>query len=337
MKRILVTGCGGAASGNFIQSLRMSDEKYYIVGTDTSKYNIHLSRADVSYISSPVTDESYLDNLNNIIKKENIDMVHAQPDPEVLHLSRNRKKVNAILELPTRPTIEICQDKVELANYFTSQDIPVPILFNHAPRDELKGKWWLRAIRGAGAKASLLVTSMKEVVMWVDYWEKHYGLGYDDFMMSEYLPGREYAWSSIWKDGQLITSQARERVEYLMGHLTPSGQTSSPSVARTIHNEDVNQICTDAVMALDCELSGIMCIDLKENANKVPCITEVNAGRFFTTSYFLTRAGCNMPHYYIKSAMGESIPKLDKYNCIDKNIYWIRGMDNRPVMRKNLG
>jgi len=95
--RILVTGCGGAAASNFIQSLRMSDEKYYIVGTDTSKYNIHLSRADNSYISTPITDESYLDNLNDIIKKEEIDMVHAQPDTEVLFLSRKRKKVNAIL------------------------------------------------------------------------------------------------------------------------------------------------------------------------------------------------------------------------------------------------
>lgn len=312
----------------------MSDEKYYIVGTDTSKYNIHLSRADVSYISNLVTNEAYLDNLNDIIKKEEIDMVHAQPDTEVLYLSRNRKKVNAIIELPSRPTIEICQDKIELANYFTSQSIPVPILFNNKLGDELKGKWWLRAIRGAGAKARLPVTSISEIIMWVDYWKKHHGLGYDDFMMSEYLPGREFAWSSIWKDGQLITSQARERVEYLMGHMTPSGQTSSPSVAKTVHRDDINEICTDAVMALDYEISGIMCIDLKENSNGVPCITEVNAGRFFTTSYFLTKAGCNMPHYYVKMAMGEEIPNIDKYNCIDKDIYWIRGMDNRPVMRK---
>jgi len=328
-KRILVTGCGGAAAGNFIQSLREADERYYIVGVDTSKYNVNLSRADVSYVYSK-TDGWTVDDLNDVIKKLDIDMVHAQPDPEVLFLSRNRKKINAIVELPSRSAIEICQDKIEMANYFASIEIPVPIPFNGL---EIKEKCWLRATKGAGARASLPVTSMKQVEMWVEYWIEK-GMTWDDFMLSEYLPGKEYAWSSIWKDGQLITSQARERVEYLMGHLTPSGQTSSPSVAKTIHNEDVNTICTDAVMALDCEISGIMCIDLKCNSNGLPCITEVNAGRFFTTSYFLTKAGCNMPDMYVKLATGGDVPLAITYNCIDKDIYWIRGMDNRPVMKR---
>ena len=82
-KRILVTGVGGAASANFIKCLRMSDQRYYIVGTDSNKYRIGLSHTDVSYQMPPVTDPKYLEALNDLIKLEKIQMVHPQPDSEV--------------------------------------------------------------------------------------------------------------------------------------------------------------------------------------------------------------------------------------------------------------
>ena len=66
------------------------------------------------------------------------------------------------------------------------------------------------------------------------WWIDEKGMAASDFMASEMLPGREFAYQSVWQDGQLVAGQARERVEYLYGHLTPSGQTSTPSVARTV-------------------------------------------------------------------------------------------------------
>jgi len=53
MKRILATACGGPSTLSFTRSLRNADpkkEKYYIVGTDCDKYNIHRAEVDKSYL-----------------------------------------------------------------------------------------------------------------------------------------------------------------------------------------------------------------------------------------------------------------------------------------------
>jgi len=50
MKKILLIGCGGSAGFNFVESLRMSDEDFLIVGTDISREHLELSNCDVKYL-----------------------------------------------------------------------------------------------------------------------------------------------------------------------------------------------------------------------------------------------------------------------------------------------
>ncbi|GAH14491.1 unnamed protein product, partial [marine sediment metagenome] len=194
---------------------------------------------------------------------------------------------------------------------------------------------WLRAIRGAGSRAALPIKTARQAIEWIDYWHTMRKLKSNDFMIAEYLPGSEFAFQSIWEDGELITSQARERLEYVFGNLTPSGQSSSPSVARTTNRDDLNNIAYKTVKVLDKDATGIFCIDLKENSQGIPCVTEINAGRFFTTSNFFAQAGSNMPHYYVKMAYGEKLPQLPQYNAISEGYYWVRLIDKGPIMIKD--
>lgn len=337
MKRILVTGAGGSAASNFITSLRLAKEKFYIIGTDVKPYHLELSNVDKKYLLPLTSDPSYIKKLNSLIKKERIDLVHPQPDPEVLFLSRNRSAIKSRLFLPSKETIEICQNKISLINLLKQSNVSVGesyLIENEKVLKErlaelLKShkKVWLRAIRGAGSKASLPVNSFGQAKSWILYWKEMKGLDYGDFMVTEFLPGKEFAFQSIWQNGKLITSQARERVEYIFGNLTPSGQTSSPSVARTVHRADVNKIATETVLAVDRKATGIFCVDMKENKKGIPCVTEINAGRFFTTSNFFATAGSNMPYYYIRMSFDKKLPKLPSYNPIPENWYWVRMID----------
>jgi hypothetical protein len=185
----------------------------------------------------------------------------------------------------------------------------------------------VRAVRGAGARASLPVSSPDQATAWVRYWMETHGLRISDFMVSEFLPGREFAFQSVWRDGVLVTSAARERLEYVFGHLMPSGQSSSPSVARTIHRDDVNELASGAVLAADPSATGVFCVDLKEDESGRPLITEINAGRFFTTSNFLAEAGANMPYEYVRLACGEEVDGLAAYDAVEEGLYWIRMID----------
>ena len=110
MKRVLVTGCG-PASVNFIQSLRISPERFFIVSTDVNPYHLFLPAVDRRYKVPKVTDETYISTLNEIIEREKIEFIHPQPDIEVLVIGKNRNKLHAQTFLPSQRTIEICQDK----------------------------------------------------------------------------------------------------------------------------------------------------------------------------------------------------------------------------------
>jgi carbamoyl-phosphate synthase large subunit len=344
MKRILVTGAGGSAGINFIESLRMGKEPFYIVGGDINRWHLELPAVDKRYILPYYNAPDYIDKLNKLIQKEKIEMVHSQPDIEIDVISENREKIMATVFLPTDETIRICRNKLTTNQILATHKIPVPPSYAVERVADISDilkilqrkseTVWLRAIKGAGSKAVLPVKSVRQAREWIHYWRKSRRLESKDFMLAEYLPGKEFAFQSLWKNGKLITSQVRERVEYYLGNLFPSGQSSSPSVARTVHRSDVNRIATNAILAIDKNATGIFCVDLKENISGVPCVTEINAGRFFTTSNFFSKAGLNMPYYYVKLAYGEKLPRLKPYNVLPENLYWIRLPDKGPILVK---
>ncbi|MBI4320672.1 MAG: ATP-grasp domain-containing protein [Chloroflexi bacterium] len=337
MKRVLVTGAGGSAAANFVDSLRLSPEPFYIVGTDVKPFHLELSAVDQRFLLPPTSAPDYLDKLNELIAREQVEFVHAQPDVEVAILSENRERVNARLFLPAAATIRLCHDKMATVDLLKRAGVPVPESYPLRSEADLRQavdvllcrheKAWLRAVRGAGSRASLPIKRLEHGLAWIDYWYTMHEIGFGDFMISEFLPGQEFAFQSLWSDGQLVTSQARVRLQYIFGHLTPSGQTSSPSVARTVHRDDVNDIARLAVAAIDPHASGVFCVDLKENRSGVPCVTEINVGRFFTTSNFFAHAGTNMPYIYVKMAYGEPLPDVPKVNPVPAGWYWVRMVD----------
>ncbi|RLI15327.1 hypothetical protein DRO41_04380, partial [Candidatus Bathyarchaeota archaeon] len=125
MKKILVTGAGGPAGVNFIMSLRIAPEKIFIVGTEADKYFIHLAPTDKKYLVPRATDVDYIDKLNEIIEKEKIEFLHAQPDIEVAVISENREKLEANVFLPSKEAVRICQDKLESARVWRKSGVPV--------------------------------------------------------------------------------------------------------------------------------------------------------------------------------------------------------------------
>ena len=340
MKRILVTGAGGPAGINFVTSLKIAPEKTFIVGTEANKFFVQLAPVDKRYIVPDASKPTYIDKLNDILRKEKVEFVHAQPDIEVSTISENRERLEAKVFLPAKKTVRLCQDKLESAKIWDKKNVPVAKSFalqNEKDVDkafkELGNPIWIRARHGAGGRGSTLAHNKETALSWIKYWKSR-EMNWQ-FFAQEYLPGRNIGFHTLWKNGELITSMARERIEYIYPDLAPSGVTGTPAVQRTIHDKTVNEVGTKAVVAIDSNFNGIACIDMKGNKEGIPCATEINAGRMFTTSFFFSYSSkilrkddlANIPYLYIKLAFGEKIPNIPKYNVLPENVYWIRHMD----------
>jgi carbamoyl-phosphate synthase large subunit len=340
IKRVLCTGAGGPAGINFVKSLVVASEKLYIVGTEASEYYLHTMPTDAKYLVPRANDSSYIDRLNEIICKEKIDFLHAQPDVEVEVVSEYREKLEAPTFLPSKQAVKACQDKLASANAWKSKGIPVAktvVIKQESDIDrafaELGSPIWIRATRGAGGRGSTPASNREVAVAWINYWRAR---EVDwEFIAQEMLPGRNIAFHSLWYNGELVTSMARERLEYIYSYLAPSGIMGTPAVQKTVHENTVNKISTDAVLAIDPNFTGIASVDLKENIEGAPCVTEINPGRMFTTSFFFSYASkvffndyrINIPYLYTKLAYKEELPKLEKYNPLPSDVYWIRHMD----------
>jgi carbamoylphosphate synthase large subunit len=340
VKRILLTGSGGPAGINFSKSLRIAPEKLFLVGTEANQYYVTLAITDKIFPVPEATSHGYVDKLNDIIAREKVEFVHPQPDIEVKVLSEQREKLSASMMLPSKAAIRICQDKFESAKRWKQTGLPVPRTMElkdvkdiDTAFDKMGSPLWIRAKHGAGGTGSTPALNRETALAWIGYWRAR---GKDwKFIAQEHCKGRNIGFHSLWKDGELVVSMARERLQYVYPHLAPSGITGTPSVQRTIHDDDANRIATEAVLAVDPDFNGLACVDLKENDEGVPCPTEINAGRMFTTSFFFSYASrilyrnfhVNFPYLYLKVAYGETLPDIPRYNGLPAGLYWIRHFD----------
>ncbi len=334
MKRILITAAGGAPAINFTRSLRDSKKDYFLLGIDADPYTIHRAETDSIEICPKATEPDYIDYLNYLIKKYEIDFIHSQPDVEVGVISKNREKLLCKTFLPNPETVKILRDKYQSYVVWSRKGVPVPktILLN-TPEDlkkayELFGKdIWIREIEGAAGKGSMASPEYEEAVKHIS---KNNGWG--KYTAAERLTQKTVTWMSIFYEGELVIAQTRERLYWEHGNRTQSGVTGVTGTGRTIADELVNRIAKQAIFAVDDKPHGIFSVDMTYHENGIPMPTEINIGKFFTTHYFFTKAGVNFPEIYLSLAFGEQVPYREVINPLPVGLNWIRGMDKEPVL-----
>jgi len=336
IKRILVTGSGGSPSTNFIRSLRKSKERFHIIGADCNEYYLQRAETDEKFLVPYADSGLYLEVLRQIIKETSAEFIYSQPDQEIFRISQERGRLGAMVFLPAHRTIKICQNKMESYRLWRKASIRVAetyIINNAADLKRafanLKKPVWLRAIVSHGGGKDSFCTGDYSVAR---AWIKHCQ-GWGAFSASEYLSNKTVAWLSIWKDGELIVAQGRKRLYWEFASRAPSGVTGLTGTGVTIADARVDRIAQDAIAAIDKKPHGIFGVDLTFSGDGVPCPTEINIGRFFTTHQFFTEAGLNMPYIFVKIAYAEKYPApCRKINPLPEGLTWIRGMDFLPIL-----
>lgn len=318
---MLVLGGGGSAGDNFAKCIR---DEHDVIAADVNPYLLELSCADERVVlETRPADEGHFREITQVCRDHAIDFVHAQPDEEALFVSENREhfaQMGVKTLIPWAPVIAVCQDKLKCAQLLAGNGLaPKSSPISNIPRPwNRHNPQWLRIKQGAGSVGAILCNYPTLAREWIEYW----GRPGSDWMVSEYLPGPDRSWTSVWKEGTLVAHVARERVQYMGSSRSPSGNTSTAQVQKLIHDETLTDVCMRAVQTIDYRPNGVYYVDTKGHEDGRQLVTEINAGRFNTTINAWADAGLNLPLIYLDAAQGLPIDVPDYADG-----YWIRQPD----------
>jgi len=334
VKRILVTGAGGAPALNFIKSLRLADEPFYFIGVDCNEHSLARAQTEERHLVPRASEDDYIPILNEVIRASAAELIFAQPDPEIAVISDNRHRLAAPTYLPSPETVRRCQNKYETYQAWSGAGLRVPETRFVGSPDDLEsvfrdfGEAWLRPVTGAAGRGALHATSLEQARVWMAFNE-----GWGRYTAASYLGPDSVTWQSLWNKGEMVVAQGRRRLYWEFGDRAPSGVTGITGGAVTVADPVVDDIALRAIRAVDPEPHGVFSVDLTYDSDEVPNPTEINIGRFFTTHLFFSTAGLNMPYMLVKLAFGEEPPAVAaRVNPLPSGLAWIRGMDMEPVL-----
>ena len=342
MKKILVTGSGGIGGVNFVRALRATDKDFFLVGTDFNQYYLEFPDVNLRVNTPRHSDSTFLSQIKKIVNEYQIDFVHPQPSSEALVISQdNELKSKTFLPSST----VIANDKLTTQKILSEKNIDVAYTKTLDSLNDLEknfqelggGPLWIRSKKGAGGNLSLLCETSTEANHWINLWVLRKKAQLDDFMIQEYLPGQNIAWDSFWFNGKLIASYTRERLEYPFKHISPSGITGTPTVSKIIVDEKINKLCEIAITSFDSNPHGNYSIDLKGDVENNMHITEIDSGKFHTTTplwgyisskFFNQDPKYNLPYLYTKIGLGEiSDPEILGNDIYPKETLLVRHID----------
>ncbi len=321
MKRILVTFAGGHLAHGICRALRASQEEFYIIGVDSSKFHVYLAEADETHVCPRGTDPNYVDVIADIANESNADFIWPMHDDEVFAIA------GAVDRLPIRtwvPPLEVVargRDKYAATKHLERSGVKVPKTFMlndvsdlEAAFDALNGDVWLRKNVGAGGKGAFRTKSFEHARLWIDMSDD-----WGEFQAAEVLTGPgNYTCDQLWRDGELIASQHQERVISSGSDIATRG-VPGRGVQKADAPPEVFETAVAAVKAMMPVPDGVFRIDMTPNSDGVNCVTEVDAGRFSSggpVNWF--ELGYNFAYDAIRIGFGEKIdhetPVMNPYS-----------------------
>jgi len=337
--RVLVTNAGSGSSGNVIRALRRMTPPSRVVGINDDPFMLKQSCADRNYLCPAPDEKLFIDSVLDVVKRERVKVIIPTDDNFVKAFSDARRRFPIPWLLPRRRTIDLCQDKFALGEFFRRGKIPVPRTYAVRSLRDLEGIFtrfpqgsilWCRARRGARAVGAAPVMTAEQARAWITLWRDLRGVAVSDFTLSEYLPGRHFIVPSVWSNGTLLRVQATEVLSYFAAGNNPSGIFSLSSLAKTVVADKALRTALDAVRALERRPTGAFSVELKETVDGVPAITEINVGRFpagITTLLALGKD--NMVKLFVAAATGKPAIAAEPLGCA-KEYYLVRDIDLEP-------
>jgi hypothetical protein len=342
-RRVLVTRAGSGQCNNLMRSLLHGDASTVLIGCNSDRFVLKRSPAQRNFLVPAVgSDEkssyAFERALRTVLERAEVDLIIPGNDDDALVLARihEREPLPCRTFLTAAETIALCQDKYAFNVLIREHNVPAALTYPVSDRASLIEAWnalaprdlvWCRIRRGTASKGATMVRDPDQAWHWISYWNTMRGVPVADFTLCEFLPGRDFSVQGIWFDGRLVLIKMCERLTYLNATQSPSGMASTPALAKTTWEPAAIQTCEAALNVVDPRAHGIFFFDLKENEAGVPCVTEINAGRFAMSTNIYDLVGrYNMAATYARLGCGDPVNIEDPYDYPGE-YYLVRELD----------
>jgi carbamoyl-phosphate synthase large subunit len=336
---VLVTGIGGSIGIDVARSLRR-DPSIRLVGADGSPWGRRLGARLCDEVAElPRADrdpEGFLAALDRLVAEAGVDFSFVNPDPELEALGRLDQLPTGGHAVPPAAVTAVCLDKAatvaaagpELAALFPATRPVASLDELPAVFEELAPPLWLRATIGPGGRGSLPVEEPEEARSWIRYWQRR-GRA-DRWVAQELLPGRNFNWTGLYAGGELVVTAAMERLRYFLAEPAVSGVSGQVALCATVAPQPFRSDCDRVVRALDPRPHGLYSVDLREDREGRPRVTEVNP-RLAGRPWLYSNAGINLPLAAVRALRGEDPGDALAPEGLEIGVHLYRQLDVEPV------
>ncbi len=338
---LLVLGAGTAAAENLLRSLRRAEPSLVLLGGHDDRFALRNSSTDVRYLLPAARTAAFIPAIRKLARDRGVDLVIPTSDVHVEALGRGRRQLAGKVFLPGPGLVNLCRDKLALIRVLRRHGVAAPETHPVTDRKSVDrafarlgshGPLFCRPRTGTCSRGGAAVCSPEQAWSWIRIWEAMQGVPASAFTMAEYLPGRQIACQSLWRRGRMVLANTFERVSYFGVDNIPSGVTSLASVAKTVVEPDVVALCRRAIRTASPGASGAFSVDVKEDAQGRPHVTEINAGRLFMA---MTAFDAILKHpmawTWVRLALGQEVALDEEYDTVD-GYYMVRDLDMLPAI-----
>lgn len=303
MATVLVTGVGGAGGIGAIKALQ-EKTSHEIVGVDMDPAAAGLRLADEGCTVPPADEESWVNEMDSVIRRFNVDAVVPVVDEELHRLPALSSAVptDVAIVAPRQDIIDMALDKWQTSIQLAATNHTVPDTWLATDADSIAPSRYPLQVKprlGRGSRGAERLDSPADLDVYLA--ETDYAR--TELILQEFISGTEYTTSVVaTTDNQLLEVVPKEVIE----------KDGSTVQGITRRNQAVSDSCHRLFDTL--KPAGPINVQQIVDETNTPYTIEINP-RFSSTACLTVGAGVNELDLLIRDAMGESITEPDGYEA----------------------
>lgn len=316
MTKLLFTCALGEYMKGTIDCFRNNPDgiEFFIEGADMAPMEFNAVGLDRFFQVPSCTDPHYIDDILDICQREKITALFPMNtnELEIFEAVKGRFEAIGTTVVLTTGRLGIANDKLRMNLFLSKRGVRQPLTRTACSYSDYqtvsarypKIKLCIKLPHGCGGRGFRVIGDeeyIKERSAPVSYisqveLEKLFKNFDEVFMLQEYLPGTEYTVDVLAVNGKVVAGATKRN-----GDVDGIAKRSE-----IVPNGEAFDQCVKACEALS--LDGNVGFDLKENADGIPYIIDINP-RLTATVSLIQKAGLNLPYYGYRYKTCGTIPE----------------------------